>query len=276
MDAPASTAPKPFVFVLMPFDPAFDDVYTLGIKEAAASAGAHCERVDEQVFDGAIVDRILNQIARADVIVAEMTGRNANVFYETGYAHALGKRVILVTRQVEDIPHDLKHFPHVVYGGRISELRDEVERRVRWSIENPAKPLSTVEPMLEFFHRGVPLRDATLTLPGARLSGGVGFELTVHNTSRRTFRDEMARIALVLPRELPGVHAFDAKTVPLPDGTRLCFLRFTEDVLPEAWDVLATGLVGPAPEPLPAELPLRLRVYSEVSTQEIPFLLRVE
>jgi hypothetical protein len=45
----ADTAPKPFVFVLMPFETAFDDVYKLGIKPACFEAGAYCERVDEQM-----------------------------------------------------------------------------------------------------------------------------------------------------------------------------------------------------------------------------------
>ena len=64
----------------MPFKPEFMDVYELGIKQAYRDAGAYCERVDEQMYDGSILDRIYSQIAKADVIVADMTGQNANVF----------------------------------------------------------------------------------------------------------------------------------------------------------------------------------------------------
>ena len=85
------TAPKPFVFVLMPFASEFDDVYKLAIRPAADAAGAYCERIDEQIFADNILARLYNQIAKADLLVADMTGRNANVFYEVGYAHALGK-----------------------------------------------------------------------------------------------------------------------------------------------------------------------------------------
>lgn len=106
-----ATTPKPFCFVLMPFEPSFSDVYEIGIKETCTTAGAYCERVDEQIFDGRILDRIYNQISKADFIIADMTGRNANVFYEVGYAHALGKRTILLTQKSDDIPFDLKHFP---------------------------------------------------------------------------------------------------------------------------------------------------------------------
>ena len=114
-----ATKPKPFAFVLMPFDKSFEDIFVLGIKSACENAGAYCERVNEQLFLENILDRIYNQIAKADIIVAEMTGCNANVFYEVGYAHALNKRVILLTQNADEIPFDLKQFPHIVYNGEI-------------------------------------------------------------------------------------------------------------------------------------------------------------
>jgi hypothetical protein len=93
------TNAKPFVFVLMPFQADFDDIYHVGIKSACSSVGAYCERVDEQIFLENILERVYNQISKADIVVSEMTGRNPNVFYETGYAHALNKRVILLTQK---------------------------------------------------------------------------------------------------------------------------------------------------------------------------------
>lgn len=117
-------SPRPFVFVLMPFDRTFADTYQLGIKAACEAAGAYCERVDEQVFTENVLARIINQIAKADIVVADMSDRNPNVFYETGYAHALGKTVILLTRRSEDIPFDLRQYPHIVYA---TAVRLEVE-----------------------------------------------------------------------------------------------------------------------------------------------------
>lgn len=151
------TAPRPFAFILMPFDHAFDDVYQLGIKPACQDAGAYCERVDEQMYDGNILERVYNQIAKADILVADMTGRNPNVFYETGYAHALDKQVILLTQNAADIPFDLIHYPHIVYGGRIVELKAQLEKRVRWCVENPKESLSRVELSLELFVCGIHL-----------------------------------------------------------------------------------------------------------------------
>lgn len=58
--------PKAFVFVLMPFSKDFDDIYQVGIKPACKNAGAYCERVDEQIFVENILERVYNQIAKAD------------------------------------------------------------------------------------------------------------------------------------------------------------------------------------------------------------------
>src|SRR5881227_359257 len=130
------TAPKFFCFVLMPFAGEFDDIYNLGIKESCKEAGAYCERVDEQNFEGTILARIYNQIAKADLIIADMTGRNANVFYEVGYAHALNKPTILLTQDSEDIPFDLIQYTHIIYSKKISNIRKELPKRVKWFIEN--------------------------------------------------------------------------------------------------------------------------------------------
>jgi hypothetical protein len=135
----SSTQPKPFVFVLMPFDSSFDDIYKFGIKGAADEVGAYAERVDEQMYSGGILDRIFNQISKADAIIADMTGRNPNVFYEVGYAHALGKVVLLLTQNADDIPFDLKHRPHTVYGGKIDALRTALVTRLQWAIAESRK-----------------------------------------------------------------------------------------------------------------------------------------
>ncbi len=129
-----STTPKPFIFILMPFDVSFDDIYKFGIKGAAEEVGAYAERIDEQIFSEGILDRIFNQIHKADVIVADMTGRNPNVFYEVGYAHGLGKIVVLLTKDSNDIPFDLKHRQHTIYGGSIDKLKRELAEKLKWAI----------------------------------------------------------------------------------------------------------------------------------------------
>jgi hypothetical protein len=122
-----------FAFVLMPFSTAFDDVYKLGIKETAASVGITAERVDEQIFQEGMLERIYRQIEVADVVIADMTGQNPNVFYEVGYAHAKGKLCILLTQRAEDIPFDLKHYRHIVYGSSVIDLRSRLTEELNWA-----------------------------------------------------------------------------------------------------------------------------------------------
>jgi hypothetical protein len=127
---------KKFCFVLMPFDSEFDDIYTLGIKQSCIDAGTYCERVDEQIFNESILDRIYNQISKADIVIADVTNRNPNVFYEVGYAHALGKTTILLTKNADDIPFDLKHYPHIIYDNKIIKIKEELTKKLIWCLEN--------------------------------------------------------------------------------------------------------------------------------------------
>lgn len=118
---------KLFAFVLMPFAEGFTDVFELAIKAAAEEADITAERLDNQVFfQETMLDRIYDQIDRADIIIADMTGRNANVFYEVGYAHAKQKMCVLLTSKAEDIPFDLKQYRHIVYGSSIRDLKSKL------------------------------------------------------------------------------------------------------------------------------------------------------
>lgn len=90
------------------------------------------ERVDEQTFSETILERIYRQIDTADFIIADMTGKNPNVFYEVGYAHARGKLCTLVTQTVEDIPFDLRHHRHIIYNGSIQTLKDRLLTEITW------------------------------------------------------------------------------------------------------------------------------------------------
>ena len=130
---------KPFAFVLMPFEPQFSDIYKLGIQAVATECGVVAERVDEQTFSETILERIYRQIENADFIIADMTGRNPNVFYEVGYAHAREKLVTLLTQSVDDIPFDLRHHRHIVYDGSIQTVKQKLKVEIEWLKEQIEK-----------------------------------------------------------------------------------------------------------------------------------------
>jgi len=124
---------KPFAFVIMPFSIEFDDIYKLGILEAAKSCEVIAERLDDQLFSEGMMERTYRQIDIADIVIADLSTRNANVFYELGYAHAKDKLCILLTKNANDIPFDLKHRQHVVYGASISYLKTELTKVLNWA-----------------------------------------------------------------------------------------------------------------------------------------------
>lgn len=114
------------VFIAMPFSPELDDVYYLGIREIVAKLGGVCERADEMEYVGGVVEKIYDSIKTADIVIGEITIPNPNVYYEIGFAHALGKPVILLTKNVENTPFDLRGYRHVIYSS-ITELRNRLE-----------------------------------------------------------------------------------------------------------------------------------------------------
>ena len=212
LDRSSKTAPKPFVFVLMPFDKAFDDVYKLGIRAACERAGAYCERVDEQHFKELILQRIYNQIAKADLIVADMSGRNPNVFYEVGYAHALDKEVVLLTRSADDIPFDLKLHPHIIYGNSICDLLDKLAPRILSS-------LISEQPDVEFTIGGRKLEDGcsiTTTVREPNEAGITRVKIDLHNPSNRSIDLGPGALAVVVKN---GVKLrVEAEPISVPEG----------------------------------------------------------
>ena len=202
-----STLPKPFVFVLMPFDKTFDDIYKFGIKGAANEIGAYAERLDEQLFTEGMLDRIFNQISKADVIVADMTGRNPNVFYEVGYAHALGKIVLLLTQKTEDIPFDLKHRQHTVYGGSIDTLKSELVTKLQWAIRESRRRSQiglTERFSIRLFNTIIPMGEVSDEIPIIRATTlSKSFELPLHvrNDSSET-TSEISHVYLFCGDEL--------------------------------------------------------------------------
>jgi hypothetical protein len=107
-------------FVLMPFNVKFNPIYKNVIKKTVMDFGLSCERADEIFGTGPIINDIAEHIQKARVLIADLTGRNPNVFYELGLAHAKDKDVILITQNLRDIPFDVRHYRCIVYEDSIA------------------------------------------------------------------------------------------------------------------------------------------------------------
>lgn len=130
---PTSVPIEPdLVAVMMPFDASFNNVYA-ALRDAAAAAGMRCLRADDIWVNAHIMDDVINLLWRARVVIADFTGKNPNVFYETGIAHTLGREVIQITRHLDDVPFDLRPIrtlPYLSNTEGCDDLRNRVTARL--------------------------------------------------------------------------------------------------------------------------------------------------
>lgn len=104
-------------FVIMPFNPALEPVYQKIIQPILRNAGFECNRGDNKSESIAIIDKVIGMIDDADLIVCDLTGGNANVYYELGYARALKKQTILLSQTIPSgqLPFDIRHLHITMY-----------------------------------------------------------------------------------------------------------------------------------------------------------------
>ena len=131
---PTETPREPdLVAVMMPFDPGYAPVYQ-ALKEASTEAGFRCQRADDIWVHDHIMDDVLSLIWRARAVVSDLTGKNANVFYETGIAHTIGRDVILTSQSMDDVPFDLRSIRTLKYLANregLDQLKIQVRDRLK-------------------------------------------------------------------------------------------------------------------------------------------------
>jgi hypothetical protein len=102
-------------FVICPFHDPFDEYYLEIFQPAIRDAGLNPLRADEIFSPGIFMRDVVAGISDSLVVLAELSGRNANVFYELGLAHAYSKPVIMVTQEKDAVPSDLQGLRWIGY-----------------------------------------------------------------------------------------------------------------------------------------------------------------
>lgn len=121
------------IALMMPFDIKFNSVRD-AIFSLASSINCRCLRADNVWREDVLIQDVIDLIVESKVVICDATGRNPNVFYEAGIAHALGKRVIVIAQNADDIPFDLRHLRYVPYLGNkqgIEKLVSDLLGRVK-------------------------------------------------------------------------------------------------------------------------------------------------
>ena len=127
------------VFVIMPFTQKWsNDIWQQVLKPAVQEIGMTPIRADD-LYGQNIMEDVWQSILKAAIIICDTTGRNPNVFYELGIAHTLGKKVLLLTQSIDDIPFDLQAYRHIEYQPTISganQLKETIKKYINETLSS--------------------------------------------------------------------------------------------------------------------------------------------
>ncbi|MHC4118123.1 MAG: hypothetical protein ACYSWO_11515 [Planctomycetota bacterium] len=160
------TAKKPegTCFVMMPFRDPFGLYYRTIFIPAIKAAKLEPVRADDLFRPSPIVADIWKMVQDADVLLAELTTKNANVFYELGLAHAIGKPVVLVSEEMDDVPFDLQQLRVLNYNKEDPIWGPKLSKSITQSLKETLD--SPVEAVPNIFRKKVeskaPKQDAAL------------------------------------------------------------------------------------------------------------------
>lgn len=131
---------KPSVFVAMPFAGDMKDVYIYGIEKPVHKAGYLCERVDLSVFTGDILERVKSKIESASLVIADVTGANANVYLEVGYAWGKDRPTLLLAKKADDLKFDVRTQRCIIY-----ESINDLEKNLKVNLAALRKQLKSTK-----------------------------------------------------------------------------------------------------------------------------------
>ena len=122
-------------FVAMSFDPALHSIYVDGIKPALSVTGYTPLRLDESQYNEKIDDRIIADIRKSGLVIADFTQHKGGVYFEAGFALGLGIPVIWICRNTDiDSTHfDTRQYNHIVWEDA-QDLKEKLVARIEATV----------------------------------------------------------------------------------------------------------------------------------------------
>jgi prefoldin subunit 5 len=117
-------------FVILPFEEPFEGLYEDILSPALEEKGYRVNKADSQGTQRNIVKDVVEGISTADLLIADLTDLNPNVFYELGIAHTQGVPTILITQDLGELPFDLEAYTTIEYSLKYDEadiLKEEIK-----------------------------------------------------------------------------------------------------------------------------------------------------
>lgn len=125
---PESVRQAKSVFVIMPFNEQFTDVWSGGILKAARIEGFDAIRADMINRSTDITEDIIEAISICRIAIVDVTGNNPNVMFELGYAMAKRKPQIIISQSAEFLPFDIRNIRTIVYKNTWAGIEDLSKR----------------------------------------------------------------------------------------------------------------------------------------------------
>lgn len=122
---------KKQIFVIMKFDNApLDSAYKEVIRPLGEEFGYRVIRIDDIEDSGKITDQILDTVIESEIMLADLSYQPPNCYYETGFAHAIGREIILTIRKNEPKHFDLAEYRFIEWQTN-DELRTKMRSRLK-------------------------------------------------------------------------------------------------------------------------------------------------
>jgi len=131
------------IAALLPLGKLFDALFADALEPAARAAGAEIVRVPSEFSSESRLGAVCAAIEKADCVLADLTGRSPHILYQVGYAHGIGKKVLLLAAQGEDFPFDASRHPRIIHSGDGALLRAELTTFLSTGAMPAAKPAET-------------------------------------------------------------------------------------------------------------------------------------
>ncbi|MCE5185130.1 MAG: hypothetical protein LLF76_03285 [Planctomycetaceae bacterium] len=209
-------------FVMMPFKDPFDTYFNEILEPAVKEAGLEPVRGDSVFMSSSIVGDIWRKTQEARVLIADLSEKNANVFYELGLAHAIGKPVILISESMEDVPFDLRNYRVITYDKDNPRWGETLQENIVNFLE--ATLADPVEAVPSMFRKPVKSQAPTESDTSLRLRA---LERKVDSIRQRTFHERR-----ISPNEaLSALESYMSMNMPIS----VIVKRLTSKGVPQNW-----------------------------------------
>ncbi len=157
---PKSKKATKLCYVIMPFSKTktctqdeWTDIFESIIKPAVEAAGLGYQCLRSEATTGNMIRKIVNSLSQANVVIADLTDRNPNVFYELGVRHTLKNRTIMMAQRREDIPSDLHGYASHVYKWKTTVQKRELTKKLRRLLHHIEEDTDRSDnPVSDFLH----------------------------------------------------------------------------------------------------------------------------